>query len=95
MSPSDRGLRKPSRTNLDCSQQSSMVQSQVSSRLSQDDDSRPCPLPSSNPATQYSILEKLGTGSFGVVYKAIHNETKQIVAIKQIGTSPVADWHVP
>jgi serine/threonine-protein kinase 24/25/MST4 len=32
-------------------------------------------------------MEKLGTGSFGVVYKAMHNETKQIVAIKQIGTS--------
>jgi len=59
-------------------------------RSSQDDDPRPrdpCPVPSNNPATQYSILEKLGTGSFGVVYKAMHNETKQIVAIKQIGTS--------
>jgi len=33
---------------------------------------------------QYTLLEKLGTGSFGVVYKAIHKETKQIVAIKQI-----------
>lgn len=33
---------------------------------------------------QYSLLEKLGTGSFGVVYKGIHKETKQIVAIKQI-----------
>ncbi|EAU84785.2 STE/STE20/YSK protein kinase [Coprinopsis cinerea okayama7 len=44
----------------------------------------PCPIPSSNPASQYTLLEKLGTGSFGVVYKAIHNETKQIVAIKQI-----------
>ncbi|TRM67587.1 kinase-like domain-containing protein [Schizophyllum amplum] len=44
----------------------------------------PFPIPSSNPASQYTLLEKLGTGSFGVVYKAIHNETKQIVAIKQI-----------
>ncbi|TFK91818.1 Pkinase-domain-containing protein [Polyporus arcularius HHB13444] len=41
-------------------------------------------IPNSNPASQYSLLEKLGTGSFGTVYKAIHNETKQIVAIKQI-----------
>ncbi|KAI9000989.1 kinase-like domain-containing protein [Trametes punicea] len=41
-------------------------------------------VPSSNPSAQYSLLEKLGTGSFGTVYKAIHNETKQIVAIKQI-----------
>ena len=45
----------------------------------------PTPIPSNNPASQYSLLEKLGTGSFGVVYKAMHNETKQIVAIKQIG----------
>ncbi|KDQ64502.1 hypothetical protein JAAARDRAFT_117130 [Jaapia argillacea MUCL 33604] len=44
----------------------------------------PYPIPSSNPASQYSLLEKLGTGSFGTVYKAMHNETKQIVAIKQI-----------
>lgn len=44
----------------------------------------PCPIPSSNPASQYTLLEKLGTGSFGVVYKAIHNDTKQIVAVKQI-----------
>ena len=48
----------------------------------------PYPLPSSNPASQYTLLEKLGTGSFGTVYKAMHNETKQIVAIKQIGASP-------
>ncbi|KAN0062799.1 hypothetical protein ACQY0O_004619 [Thecaphora frezii] len=33
---------------------------------------------------QYALLEKLGTGSFGTVYKAMHKETKQIVAIKQI-----------
>ncbi|KAJ2931750.1 hypothetical protein H1R20_g5373, partial [Candolleomyces eurysporus] len=44
----------------------------------------PYPIPSNNPASQYTLLEKLGTGSFGVVYKAIHNDTKQIVAIKQI-----------
>ncbi|KAJ6599067.1 kinase-like domain-containing protein [Mycena vulgaris] len=44
----------------------------------------PYPIPSNNPASQYTLLEKLGTGSFGTVYKAIHNDTKQIVAIKQI-----------
>ncbi|KAK7061720.1 Ste20-like serine/threonine kinase, partial [Favolaschia claudopus] len=44
----------------------------------------PYPIPSSNPASQYTLLEKLGTGSFGTVYKAMHNESKQIVAIKQI-----------
>lgn len=50
------------------------------------------PAPPSRPAVasgtelslQYTLLEKLGTGSFGTVYKAIHNESKQIVAIKQI-----------
>ena len=50
-------------------------------------------MPSSNPASQYTLLEKLGTGSFGTVYKAIHNETKQIVAIKQIGTLPTHLFH--
>ncbi|KAH9482647.1 Serine/threonine-protein kinase 26 [Psilocybe cubensis] len=44
----------------------------------------PHPIPSNNPASQYTLLEKLGTGSFGTVYKAIHNDTKQIVAVKQI-----------
>ena len=45
----------------------------------------PTMAPHTDPASQYSILEKLGTGSFGTVYKGMHNETKQIVAIKQIG----------
>ena len=45
----------------------------------------PYPVPGGNPASQYTLLEKLGTGSFGTVYKAMHNDTKQIVAIKQIG----------
>ncbi|KAI9513312.1 Pkinase-domain-containing protein [Russula earlei] len=44
----------------------------------------PYPMPSSNPASQYTLMEKLGTGSFGTVYKALHNETRQIVAVKQI-----------
>ncbi|KAG6332597.1 hypothetical protein ID866_6488 [Astraeus odoratus] len=60
----------------------------VTPKSSQDGDVQPArdpyPIPGNNPATQYTILEKLGTGSFGVVYKAMHNETKQIVAIKQI-----------
>jgi serine/threonine-protein kinase 24/25/MST4 len=45
----------------------------------------PYPVPSNNPASQYTLLEKLGTGSFGTVYKGMHNDTKQIVAVKQIG----------
>ncbi|EJD48435.1 Pkinase-domain-containing protein [Auricularia subglabra TFB-10046 SS5] len=45
---------------------------------------QPSPMPNSDPSSQYTLLEKLGTGSFGTVYKAMHNETKQIVAIKQI-----------
>jgi serine/threonine-protein kinase 24/25/MST4 len=60
----------------------------MSPQTSQDRDIQPrepYPVPSNNPSSQYTLLEKLGTGSFGVVYKAMHNETKQIVAIKQIG----------
>ncbi|KZT05530.1 Pkinase-domain-containing protein [Laetiporus sulphureus 93-53] len=51
----------------------------------------PYPIPSTNPASQYTLLEKLGTGSFGTVYKAMHNETKQIVAIKQIDLEDTDD----
>ncbi|KAG9028378.1 hypothetical protein FRB95_006560 [Tulasnella sp. JGI-2019a] len=40
--------------------------------------------PAGDPASQYTLLEKLGTGSFGTVFKAMHIDTKQIVAIKQI-----------
>ncbi|WVF66496.1 hypothetical protein IAT40_001236 [Kwoniella sp. CBS 6097] len=44
--------------------------------------SRPAQL--ADPAVAYTLLEKLGTGSFGTVWKASHNESKQIVAIKMI-----------
>ncbi|KAI5120669.1 hypothetical protein M0805_006958 [Coniferiporia weirii] len=47
--------------------------------------------PNNDPASQYVILEKLGTGSFGTVYKGMHNETKQIVAIKQIDLEDTDD----
>ncbi|KAG8889647.1 hypothetical protein FRB98_003450 [Tulasnella sp. 332] len=40
--------------------------------------------PTNDPASQYTLMEKLGTGSFGTVFKAMHIDTKQIVAIKQI-----------
>ncbi|SJX65598.1 Ste20-like kinase Don3 [Sporisorium reilianum f. sp. reilianum] len=33
---------------------------------------------------QYELLEKIGAGSFGTVYKAMHKESRQIVAIKQV-----------
>ncbi|KAI6164863.1 kinase-like domain-containing protein [Pisolithus thermaeus] len=88
MSPPGNRLRKPSRTNISPPQQPSMTSSPPVSPLSSlDGDGAPgdpYPASSNSPATQYTLLEKLGTGSFGVVYKAMHNETKQIVAIKQI-----------
>jgi hypothetical protein len=68
----------------------SHLQSQVSPPVSPSVEQKtrePYPVPSSNPSSQYTLLEKLGTGSFGTVHKAVHNETKQIVAIKQIGIS--------
>ncbi|WWC67143.1 uncharacterized protein I206_101050 [Kwoniella pini CBS 10737] len=46
--------------------------------------SPPQPARLADPATTYTLLEKLGTGSFGTVWKASQNETKQIVAIKMI-----------
>ncbi|KZT60719.1 Pkinase-domain-containing protein, partial [Calocera cornea HHB12733] len=44
----------------------------------------PSPSPHTDPATQYTLLEKLGTGSFGTVYKALHVTSNEVVAIKQI-----------
>ncbi|KAK9472764.1 Pkinase-domain-containing protein [Dipodascopsis tothii] len=35
-------------------------------------------------ADQFTLLDELGSGSFGVVYKAVDNRTGQIVAVKQI-----------
>ncbi|KAK9476641.1 Pkinase-domain-containing protein [Lipomyces japonicus] len=41
-------------------------------------------IPRNCSADQFTLQEELGSGSFGVVYKAIFKETGQVVAIKQI-----------
>ena len=74
-------MRRPS--NSDYTPQNRSPSSPKAEQISRLRD--PCPIPSNNPSSQYTLLEKLGTGSFGTVYKALHNETKQIVAVKQIG----------
>lgn len=86
-------LKRPSRSeNVHDMQHRALTRSPSLSPIPQQAEPKPrtnepYPIPSSNPASQYTLLEKLGTGSFGTVYKAMHNESKQIVAIKQIGTS--------
>ncbi|EFA77379.1 calpain-like cysteine protease [Heterostelium album PN500] len=37
-----------------------------------------------DPATEFELLESLGRGSFGAVYKARHKKTGHIVAVKQV-----------
>jgi serine/threonine protein kinase len=39
-------------------------------------------------AAQYQMLEELGSGSFGVVYKAIERKTGEIVAVKHVRVFP-------
>ncbi|GAO49233.1 hypothetical protein G7K_3387-t1 [Saitoella complicata NRRL Y-17804] len=46
---------------------------------------------SQEPAANYTLLEKLGTGSFGVVYKAVNKVTGDIVAVKQIDLESSSD----
>ncbi|KAG9126035.1 hypothetical protein FRC07_005154 [Ceratobasidium sp. 392] len=47
-------------------------------------------IPSSDPSSQYTLQEKLGTGSFGTVYKAT-DKNGHIVAIKQIDLEDTDD----
>lgn len=39
----------------------------------------------------YTQVEKIGEGSFGHVYKAIHNQSKAIVAIKKVKIEHISD----
>lgn len=38
-------------------------------------------------AGQFQVLEELGSGSFGTVYKAIDKATGEVVAIKEVSTN--------
>jgi serine/threonine-protein kinase 24/25/MST4 len=35
-------------------------------------------------SAKYKLLEQVGNGSFGVVYKAVNKETGEVVAIKEV-----------
>ena len=41
-----------------------------------------------DPSSKYKLLEQVGNGSFGVVYKAVHKETGEVVAIKEVPFPP-------
>ncbi|KAI0254783.1 STE STE20 YSK protein kinase [Lactifluus subvellereus] len=77
-------LKKRASIDIPVSPQLKPARSPSSPELKPRSPLEPYPMPSSNPASQYTLMEKLGTGSFGTVYKAMHNESRQTVAIKQI-----------
>ena len=35
-------------------------------------------------SNKYKLLEQVGNGSFGVVYKAVNKDTGEVVAIKEV-----------
>lgn len=39
-------------------------------------------------SSMYKLLEQVGNGSFGVVYKAVNKDTGEVVAIKEVLTAP-------
>ena len=45
----------------------------------------------------YEILQELGSGSFGVVFKAIERATSEVVAIKMAGllSNPSSHPNIP
>ena len=43
---------------------------------------------------KYEILDVVGEGAYGVVYKAKHKQTKQVVAIKKFKESAEEDENV-
>ncbi|RBQ88300.1 hypothetical protein VDGD_20650 [Verticillium dahliae] len=45
-------------------------------------------MPDEGVAEHYQVLEELGRGSFGVVYKAIEKATGETVAIKHVRQPP-------
>ena len=38
-------------------------------------------------SSKYKLLEQVGNGSFGVVYKAINKDSGEVVAIKEVRDS--------